>query len=228
MYVCVCFSACSWTMDVHTPLIIKSETAVTVAVGLYRKGTPKVYFLWTRYSTFNISAWFLCACCEGWELYTSLSIPILLSVLPAPPAKESEMNLNWLGVKSSCRGWFSGAEAVTRAAVVVGYRGVGEDKCRIVGCQGAACWLLGSAAAIGQVLKPLGDLTIWKGGWVWRAEDESWDDSPTAGVLQKSLSLRHYFPPTNTHSHNLYPVLPSQPEPFRATYRSHRIGEFPL
>ena len=125
-----------------------------------------------------------CVCYKGWEQRPLTCTPLrahpcpslfssLCSHLPAPPARESEMNLNWLRVKSSCRGRFSGAEAVAGAAVlVVGYRGRRGWRrggwVAPVGCQGAARWLLGSAVAIGRALKPLGGLTIWKAGWVWQ------------------------------------------------------------
>ena len=42
----------------------------------------------------------------------------------------------------------------------------------------------------------------------------------------------HTHTHTHTHSltylHNLHPALSSQPGLFRASYRGHRIGEFPL
>lgn len=46
--------------------------------------------------------------------------------------------------------------------------------------------------------------------------------------LTKGLFTWPLLPPANTHSHNLYPALPSQQGPFRASYHVHRIGKFPL
>lgn len=73
------------------------------------------------------------------------------------------------------------------------------------GCQGAARWLLGSAVAIGRVLKPLEALPYERLGGCGRAEDESWEDSPT--VKQQESYKRAFHcaitAPLLTHKHTL-------------------------
>lgn len=99
-------------------------------------------------------------------LCTSLPIPILLFLFPPPsPSSKGVRNepeliesqkqlprqVQW--GRSSCRG----SGRLPRE----GGEGVEDDRLGSPGgCQGAACWLLGSSLAIGSVLKPLGCLTI--------------------------------------------------------------------
>lgn len=142
-----------------------------------------------------------CVCYKGWEQRLLTCTPLrahpcpslfssLCSHLPAPPARESEMNLNWLRVKSSCRGRFSGAEAVAGAAVlVVGYRGVGGLE---EGWLGSPCWLPGASPLVAreccsnrESVKAIRRLYHMK-GWV--------------GVAGPKMSPRRIAPLSNSRS----------------------------